>query len=76
MLLKCPNVIDKIPTQAEKTPIMVISGYDKILLTDTNEMVDYSRVATLDESKYPISHIYDRTWMLCTMDGQFWEVCI
>lgn len=76
VLLKCPNVIDKIPTQAEKTPIMVISGYDKILLTDTNEMVDYSRVATLDESKYPISHIYDRTWMLCTMDGQFWEVCI
>lgn len=72
-LLKCPDVINKIPTLNGRTPVIIINGTDKVVLADTKEIIDFTRITTIDQTKYPVAHIFDRTWLVLSMDGTLWE---
>lgn len=72
-MLRCSDIIGKIRSLSGKTPIVIISGTDKVVLSDTKEVIDFTRITTIDQNKYPVVHVYDRVWLLRTMDGELWE---
>ena len=75
-LLKCPDVMSKLPNESGKTPILVMANTDKVVLGDTKEVIDFTRITTLDPNKYPITHVFDRTWLIASMGGILWEARI
>lgn len=72
-LLTVPNVLSKIPGQADKY-ITVIQRVGMLYVEGATEGMHYSRIGELDTDQYPVVHVNDRTYLLRSTDGKLWEV--
>lgn len=72
--VRVPNVLDKLPTNNCNLTVIPKSG--SVYVQETGEVMDFTRVLSLDTSKYEIVHICDRTYLFKTVDGKLWEVRI
>lgn len=76
VMIKCPNAVDKIPNGLGKSMVLCIPGSTRIQIIDRKDDIDYTRIGELDVNTYPVSHIYDRLWLIRSMDGRLWEAQI
>lgn len=70
-----PDVFSKIPAQKERT-ITVMAKSETVYVEDTQQVINFRRIVELDMSKYAISHICDRMYLLREANGSLWEVVI
>lgn len=74
-MISTPNIFSKIPVATDKG-LMVLSRNNTICTIDNKEFLDYTRIVELMDKGYPITHVYNRTYLLRTLDGVLWEVVI
>ena len=68
-----PNLLAELPDFGPSM-LNVHQGSQTIFLTDVGEQVGITQVNDLISRGYPVWHVYDRTYLLWTGDGQCWEV--
>lgn len=69
------DVLDKMPAESG-VGISVMQRSETIFLSDTQEVLSFTRIIDLDTNKYPIINVYGRIWLLRSADGRLWEACI
>lgn len=68
------NVLDKLPKKHCELTVIQRSG--SVYVMETGEVMDFTRILTLDKNKYDIVHICNRTYIFKTLDGKIWEARI
>lgn len=71
-LLAVPDALEKLPSGG--TPIVVQERLQSIFVSDTKQTISYHRINELLDGRYPVVHIYNRTYILRSADGKLWEV--
>ena len=68
-----PDLLDRIPTNTGEK--LAVFG-DYIFVLSTDEKMHFTRIGELDNGQYPVTRIYDRTWLICDYRGNLYEVVV
>lgn len=74
-MINVQNVFDKIPEQSVND-ITVMPKSETVYVSDQNAVMNFRRIVELDMTRYAISHVCDRTYLLRSADGKLWEARI
>lgn len=68
------DVLSKLPTRNSDLTVMAKTG--SVYVMETGEVMDFTRILSLDKNKYDIVHVCNRTYLFKSVDGKLWEVRI
>lgn len=74
-MLAGTDIFNRIP-EIKDAGLTVFTGTDSVYVTDTQQIIHFTRLGELDTNKYPIMHVCGRTYLLRATDGKLWEVRI
>lgn len=75
MFICSDNLLDKIPSPSDiLVTVMPKTGH--LFFSNSDSVVHYRNIATMDLTGLPIKHIYDRNYLVLAADGKLWEVRI
>lgn len=74
-LISVRNVFESFPGDG-MADLVVDEKSETVYVPDTKTTMNFRRITELDFTKYPITHVCDRLYLLRTTDGKLWEVRI